>query len=165
MRHALPLNRRSRTGAGYAAAAWGFAFGAVSVYWALGGTAGKETIAEDIEDVPLANDPAIVAGTAVLKLLAGLLALALVQPWGRSIPRRWLLAAAWSAGGLLTLYGAANLIDHGLMVAGVRDTPEVLGSRAARWHLLLWDPVWLLGGILFLAAARDFRRVGETRSS
>ncbi len=45
------------------------------------------------------------------------------------------------------------------MVTGLRDTPEVLGEQAARWHLLLWDPVWLLGGVLFLAAALHHRRV------
>lgn len=144
------------------ACAWAFAFAAVSAYWALGGDVGIETIAADITRVPLANNPAIVWGTAGLKALAGLVALALVRPWGRRFPRRSLVAAAWIAGVLLTLYGGANLIDHGLMVAGVRHTPEVLGERAARWHLLLWDPVWLLGGILFLAAARQSQRTEES---
>ena len=106
----------------------------------------------------MANDPAVVWGTAGAKALAGLLALALVRPWGRAFPRRALLVAAWSASALLALYGAANLVDHGRMVAGLRDTPEVLGERAARWHLLLWDPVWLLGGVLFLAAAWQYQR-------
>ena len=101
----------------------------------------------------MANDPAVVWGTAGAKALAGLLALALVRPWGRAFPRRALLVAAWSASALLALYGAANLVDHGRMVAGIRTTPEFLGERAARWHLLLWDPVWLLGSVLFLAAA------------
>ena len=68
-----------------------------------------------------------------------------------------LTVATWLAAVLLTLYGGANVIDHGAMVIGFRDTPEVLGERAARWHLLLWDPVWLLGGLLFLAAARHRR--------
>jgi hypothetical protein len=69
-------------------------------------------------------------------------------------PQRLLIAEVWAAGLLLTLYGVANLVDHGRMVAGLRETPPVLGEQAARWHLLLWDPVWLLGSILFLAAQR-----------
>ena len=105
----------------------------------------------------MANDPAVVWGTAGAKALAGLLALALVRPWGRAFPRRALLVAAWSASALLALYGAANLVDHGRMVSGLRDTPAFLGERAARWHLLFWDPVWLLGGVLFLAAAWQAR--------
>lgn len=129
----------------YAAAAWAFAFAAVSAYWALGGTAGVETVAAEISRVPLANNRAFVGATAALKALAGLLALALVRPWGERLPRQLLLAAAWLAGALLTLYGVANLIDHGRMVAGLRAIPPVLGERAARWHLLFWDPVWLLG--------------------
>jgi hypothetical protein len=56
---------------------------------------------------------------------------------------------------LLTLYGAANLVQHGLMEAGIVDTPDGLGSDAVTWHLALWDPWWLLGGILFLLAARE----------
>jgi hypothetical protein len=115
------------------------------------------TIAADIAQIPLANDPVVVWATAALKALAGLLALALVRPWGRWFSRRLLGAAAWATGLLLTLYGVANLVDHGRMVAGLRDTPAVLGEQAARWHLLLWDPVWLLGGILFLAAAKHHR--------
>jgi hypothetical protein len=73
-------------------------------------------------------------------------------------PQRLLIAEVWAAGLLLTLYGVANLVDHGRMVAGLRNTPAVLGEQAARWHLLLWDPVWLLGGVLFLAAAQYHRR-------
>ena len=144
---------------GYAAAAWAFLFAAVSAYWALGGEFGLETIAADISRVPLASDPAVVWGTALLKALAGMLALAAVQPWGRLLPRRPLLVSLWSCGALLTLHGLANLIDHGRMVAGFRDTPEVRSERAARCHLFFWAPWWLLGGVMFLALAWRCSRV------
>jgi hypothetical protein len=144
--------------AAYGAAVWAFAFAAVSAYWAIGGELGRETIAADIAQIPLANDPVVVWATAGLKALAGMLALALVRPWGRLFSQQLLVAAVWATGLLLTLYGVANLVDHGRMVAGLRDTPAVLGEQAARWHLLLWDPVWLLGGLLFLAAALHHRR-------
>lgn len=147
--------------AAYAAGAWAFAFAALSFYWAAGGTAGADTIGDIIKGRPLARDPGFVAilwATGALKALAGLLALALVRPWGRLIPHWTLLTATWGTGALLTLYGGANLAVRGLMAVGVMSTPASMRSVAARWHLVLWDPWWLLGGILFLAAAWGYSR-------
>lgn len=93
-----------------------------------------------------------------MKSLGGVLALALVQPWGRHFPRWLLLAAALGGGTLTALYGGASLIQHGLMVAGVITIPQGLGITAARWHLLLWDPWWLLSGLLFFAAGWYYLR-------
>jgi hypothetical protein len=146
------------TWAAYAACLWAFAFAALSFYWAAGGEVGIRTIARDVDEVALASEPLIVAGTGVLKVLAGLLALALVQRWGAFIPRRLLLVATWGAAAVLLLYGGASLVQHGLMLADVVSTPEVLGERAVRWHFFLWDPVWLLGGALFAAAAWYYQR-------
>jgi hypothetical protein len=147
--------------AAYTACAWALLFAAPSFYWAAGGTAGADTIGDAITGPALARDPAFVAilwGTGALKALGGLLALALVQPWGRHFPRWLLLAAALGGGALTALYGSASLVQHGLMVAGVIAIPSGLGITAARWHLLLWDPWWLLGGILFLAAGWYYLR-------
>jgi hypothetical protein len=96
--------------------------------------------------------------TGALKVLLGLFALALAPPWSRRIPRRLLLAAGWSAAAFLGLYGLANLIQHGLMVSGAIALPEGLGRASALWHLVLWDPYWLLGGTLFAAATRRYQR-------
>jgi hypothetical protein len=49
-------------------------------------------------------------GAGVLKVAGALLALALVRPWGRAIPRRLLGGAAWAVSAVLTAYG-------GLLVA------------------------------------------------
>ncbi|MGI8855695.1 MAG: DUF3995 domain-containing protein [Thermomicrobiales bacterium] len=142
--------------AGYAACIWAFVFAAISFYWAAGGRAGAATNAPAITAHVLARDPgwiAILWATGVLKVVAGLLALALVRPWGRVFPRWLLMIAAWGAVALMGLYeGAASMIQHALMVTGVIATPTGLGSRSARWHLLLWDPWWLVGGLLFAAA-------------
>ena len=69
------------------------------------------------------------------------------------MPRWRLRAAAWAGGGLALLYGAASLVQHALMLTGVIAAPARLGRIAARWHLLLWDPWWILGGVLFVATA------------
>jgi hypothetical protein len=147
----------SRVAVAYAAAAWAFLFAVPSFVWATGVKAGSKTIAADIEEAGIA-DPLLLVVTGVLKVLAGLVALALVRPWGRVVPRRLLLVAAWGAAAIFCLYAAVNFVDHGLMESGARSIPDALGADALRWHLLLWDPWWLLGGILFAAAAWQFGR-------
>lgn len=144
---------RSRPWAGYAAAAWAFVFSLQSFYYAVGGTAGVATFPPSLVTPLLAREPAAVAtmwATGVLKVIAGVLALALVQHWGRKIPRRLLLVAGGIAVAIMGIYeGAASWVQHALMVAGVIDIPAGLGRRSAYWHLVFWDPWWLVGGLLF----------------
>jgi hypothetical protein len=140
----------------YMAAAWAFVFAAMSFYWAAGGTAGASTLGETITRAGREREPLFVAilwGTGALKAIAGVGPLALARPWGGRIPRWISLVATWSAGVLFALYGGANLAVRGLMAAGAIETPASMHSTAARWHLLLWDPWWLLGGVLFIVAA------------
>ncbi len=153
---------RSLAWAGYAAWAWAVAFAALSFYWAVGGRFGVETNAPAITKPVLAGDPGWIALlwlTGVLKLIAALLALALVRPWGRALPRWLLLAGGWGAFAIMAVYeGAASLLQHALMVAGAIATPAGLGETSARWHLALWDPWWLLGGLLFGLATWAYQR-------
>lgn len=165
---AAPTGRsRSLAWAGYAACAWAFLFSAQSFYYAAGGAAGATTWPPAIAQGVLDRDPtwvAIMWGTGALKVIAGLLALALVRPWGRLVPRWPLLIAAWGAAAVMAVYeGAASWVQHALMVAGVIGIPAGLGATAARWHLLLWDPFWLIGGILFAAAAWSYQRRSPER--
>ena len=139
-----------------AAAAWAALFALASLYWALGGEAGGETLGVEIERMARERDPAFVAqlwAAFVLKALAAVLALALWRGRGGR-PARVL---AWVTGAGLTLYGALNLVQHALMATGAIATPDGLGEAAVPWHLALWDPVWLIGGVLFLLAARASR--------
>ncbi len=61
-------------------------------------------------------------------------------------------------GGFLTIYAVALLAQHTLMELDVVDLPTDISHAENRWHLLLWDPIWLLGGICFLLAARRPQR-------
>ncbi|KAB1910126.1 DUF3995 domain-containing protein [Micromonospora sp. AMSO1212t] len=146
--------------AGYGACIWALLFAGLSFYWAAGGLVGQGTIGPAVEEPALAREPAFVAllwGTAVLKLLAAPLGLALATGRPRWVPRWLLLLGGWGAAALLSLYGLANLTQHLLIVAGVVDLPAGLGS-ALPWHLFLWDPVWLSGGALFTLAAISYTR-------
>jgi len=141
---------------------WAVAFAAPSFYWAAGGRVGAGTIGPAIESLALARDPAFVTllwVTGVLKLLAAVLALMLVVPGLRGpLPPRLVGSAGWTAAVVLLGYGIANLVQHLLMWTGPIPVPAGLGTAALRWHLALWDPVWIIGGVLFTLAAVEHSR-------
>lgn len=148
--------------------AWCLVFAAISVYWLLGGTVGIPTLANAIQEAAAEDDRGFRITTWVtvgLKVLGGLLALATIQPWGRMIPRQLLLTLLMGAGVLLTLYGAAGFVEKALMVAGVIDTPDAMGEGPARWYLAVWEPWWILGGVLFLLTANAMRLPSIPRTS
>ena len=58
-------------------------------------------------------------GAGILKVAGGLLALALVRPWGRAVPRRLLLGTAWAARMVLTAYGGLLVAVGTLVLTGV----------------------------------------------
>lgn len=164
VRAAPDVASRSTTWAGYAACAWAFVFATPSFYWAAGGTAGMGTLGPGI--AALARDPwfvALVWATGVAKLLAGLLALALVRSWGRRVPRWVLLAGAWVGGALLVFHGGDFIIQGTLALGGIVDVPESAPWAAIRWYTFLWGPWFLVGGMLFCLAAWHYQRESHSR--
>lgn len=147
--------------AAYAACVWAFLFAGLTFYWIAGGTAGVSTIGEAITGPATSGDRAMQAVlwlTGVLKIAAGILALALARRWERARLRLFLLALAWIAAAILLFWGAVNWIEFALMDLGVLRISASLGTRAVRWHLLLWEPIFIIGGALFSLAAYRFRR-------
>src|SRR3984885_2580362 len=97
--------------AAYAAAAAAFGYALVSLYWAAGGRALLSTVGGYVQHLTDQGGavPVIVALAVVLaKVAGGLLALALVRPWGQAVPRRWLLAGSAAVSLLLVGYGRKN---------------------------------------------------------
>jgi hypothetical protein len=137
----------------YAAFAWATLFAALSFYWAAGGDGLVTTLAHTLRADAAKRDAGFVAtiyATAVLKLAAAALAISLVRPWPAPRLRRGL---AWAAGVGLTLYGLAGEVEKILMKTGAIDVPKSFGHDAVDWYLFLWEPVWILGGVLFLLSA------------
>src|SRR5215471_12547997 len=92
------------TVAAYAAAIVAFAYALMSLYWALGGHALVSTIGGYVEQFARRGGalPGLIALAATLaKVAGGLLALALVRPWGRMVPRSWLLSGSAGVSALL----------------------------------------------------------------
>lgn len=150
--------------------AWGavvvaFAFAAVSLLWATGSTLGLDTLGGTVERLGRARDPALLSANAValvLKVLGGVLALALVQPWGRRLPRRPLLSLGWAGAAVLVVYGVLQVTSVALVAAHVVVPDEVLSARALRWRLLLWEPWFLVWGVLLAGATLRHQRLRPT---
>ncbi len=84
-----------------------------------------------------------------------------MRPWGRALPRRLLLALAWLAAGVLILHVVAGTTQTALAAAGVLAVEGTSYEGHVGEYVLweaVWEPFWLLGGVLFglaaLAAAR-----------
>lgn len=149
----------------WAAAVWAFIFAGITFYWAAGGTAGASTVGSEITSLASRNwafFSIVLWVDAISKVLLGLLALAIVQSWGRIFPRRFLLVSSWVIGLLMALYGSVQLTVTGisalLMITGVISISPSVDWPGIEGHLAIWDPYWLLGGLLFLLAAKSAPR-------
>ncbi|WP_423747281.1 DUF3995 domain-containing protein (plasmid) [Haladaptatus sp. SPP-AMP-3] len=133
-------------------------FAAMSFYWALGGTAGINTVSLGQE---LAGKPWFITVlwlTGMLKLGGGVLALALVQSWGKLLPRRGVLIAAWGVSALLVFHGSDFIIQGALTENGLIDLPAPAVWTATHWQTFMWGPWWLLGGIAFCVATWNYQQ-------
>lgn len=143
----------------YGACLWSFLFAALSFYWALGGTAGADTVSPEIAQLARSGVAWIFAVlwiTAIVKVLSGFVALALVQAWGKKIPRWLLLILAWGAGTLLFVHGSLFFIVGVLALSGAISVSTPI--MVLHWYTFLWGPWWLLGGILFLVPTWSYFR-------
>lgn len=108
----------------------------------------------------------------VLCVVGALVGLALTQPWGGQLPRWLMLLFTWAGGLALTLHALYGFVVHGLVAVGAitwtqvqqwAGAPVVPMSAEAVGELILssmliWNPWFLLGGILFLIVAHSAGR-------
>lgn len=135
-----------------AAFVWAVVFAVAHGAWALG----------DCTGLPAADCEAGLAGWFfAYNLIAGALcavgaavALALLRPRGRLAPRSRLLARI--GGWVLVVRGGVGLVQDALVLGGA------VGSGG--WEpTMAYDPWFLLGGVLFLLAARSAQAAGVER--
>lgn len=141
--------RSSRRWLGYAACAFALPYPLLKLYWALGGTIARSAVGTtSVEGFPI--------GETVAFALVGLLALALVQRWGRLVPRRLLLVVAWAAAGALLTMGALAGFGSLAQALGLVDGPARFGSDG--WIVYLVYGSWLLLGVALGGAVVDYQR-------
>ena len=151
----------------YAAAVVAFAYALMSLYWAVGGHALVSTIGGYVEQFARRGGalPLLVALAAALaKVAGGLLALALVRPWGRVIPRGWLLSGSAGASALLVASGGLTVLLGALVLSGVIHPAGSVDRTALRWHVGVWDLQFLVWGILLAPAIAGYWRRTATRT-
>jgi hypothetical protein len=149
------------TATAYAAAIVALAYALISLYWALGGHALVSTVGGYVEHFARRGGalPVLVALAATLaKVVGGLLALALVRPWGRVVPRGWLLIGSAAASVLLVVYGGLNVLLGALVLSGVIHPTGSVDRTALRWHVGVWDLWFLMWGILLALATVGYWR-------
>lgn len=164
---ASPTRSWSSIWAGYAASVWALVFALLSFYWALGGTAGLESVSPTtVEFVRTGSSVAVatVLATGILKLLGGVFALALVRPWGGKFPRRGLLVSGYAGAIVLAVHGADFLLRGALWQLGFLSVPETVDSAVITGYTFLWGPWWLLGGLLFGVATWNYSRQRTDRT-
>jgi Protein of unknown function (DUF3995) len=135
--------------AAYGAAVWALSFSVLHFLWAAGWYVGlnEESARKAFQQRWfLVYD--LVA--AVLCALAVVVALALVRPWGRRLPRRLVGMLAWSGTAILALRGGAGLAQS-LYIAVTEKNVFALFE--------LWEIWFCVGAVLFgLSTWRFWRR-------
>jgi hypothetical protein len=146
----------------YATCAFTIAYGALKLWWAVGGTLlmAEAPLPSGPRQRLLAGDAEMVMGhwaSVVVSMLGVLIALATVRAWGR-LARRWmLLIPASVACVFMVLRAVLQAIGDIQMLADAQATYEI--ARLARWDLFFWSPYFLVWGVLWgLTAWRYARR-------
>jgi hypothetical protein len=132
---------------------------AISAYWAVGGTELLDTVGGSIARWGRDGGATVrlaLAAIVVLKLVAAWLpARAVGVPCPRAVRRLAGLEAA-----ILTVYGGV-LTCTGLVVqAGFVGVGAAADWKALDWHVYLWDPWFLVVGLLISVALRRTRSAG-----
>jgi predicted secreted protein len=156
-------------GAAWAAFAVGLLYAAISVYWGLGGSWLLDTVGASLTQAGRSASALVVLAVwcAVgLKVIASVLPLLAVGAVGVGAVRvgavgvaaagsrlpRLIRALTWVEAVILTVYGLI-LTAVGLLVqAGVISPSANADHRALEWHAYLWDPWFLVWGLLVTAA-------------
>ncbi len=139
----------------------GVLYAGVSVYWGLGGTWLVDTVGGSIAKEARAGNAGVllvVWAAAILKLVAALLPLAALRRLRGPASNRKLSVLTWVEAAILTAYGLVLTVPGLLIQAGVIHESATADHRALVWHAYLWDPWFLIWGLLVGAALLRERR-------
>ncbi|MHB1789022.1 MAG: DUF3995 domain-containing protein [Acidimicrobiales bacterium] len=145
---------------GTSAASWaalgvGLAYAAISAYWATGGTWLLDTVGGAFERLGHSAGPAVLVGlwaVVLAKTVAAGLPVAVNRGLGRPSLRGVLRRLAWLTGWVLAAYGLVLTVPGLAIQAGLLHAGTHADRRALAWHAYLWDPWFLVWGLLVIAA-------------
>ncbi len=158
-RSMVPPDGRPGTRTALVACLVGLAYAGISAYWASGGTWLLATVGGSLarRGGHGAGVVAAVWAAVVLKAVGALVPLVVVRRVLEAGWARRALVVAWVEAGLLVVYGFTWSATE--ILVEVAGSPPASKRRAYAWHAYLWDPWFLLWGLL-IAAALLRRRAG-----
>jgi Protein of unknown function (DUF3995) len=139
----------------------------IHLYWALGGTWGLPGGAATarVPGLHLAN-----AIVSVLLAVGAALVFGLSRLWARRLPALVMLAPLWLGSVVSISHGLYGMVTKGLYVAGTHSAVSYPGrltaaqkNHAALLDLGVFEPWFLIQGLLLLFAGRWFARTGAGR--
>jgi len=136
---------------GRIACAWAVAFAALHFYWALGGSWGLSVSAGPLAEERPAWFVAVgLWGVGMLCLVGGALGWLLARPRPRGLAGRVVKGLGWCACAVLLIRGIAVEV---LLLTGTAGPEIDVSPRQRLWTLTLWNPWFLVGGLVFGLAA------------
>lgn len=165
-----PKQPRKRPGLAAARAALlvGVLYAAVSVMWGLGYTWLLDTVGGKLESSARAGSAATksaVWAAVLVKLIGAVLPLSVVRPPDNVRLSRWLRVLTWLEAVVLIGYGLVLTVVGLLVQAHVVHTNVTADHRALAWHAYLWDPWFLVWGLLVLLVVRQTRAGGAAEET
>lgn len=133
----------------------GLLFAAVSVYWGLGGTWLLATVRASLAEPGGASTETLLVAAwvpAILKLIAAVLPLLALRQLTSPVWDRRVRVLAWLEAGIMIAYGMTLTVAGFLVQADVVHASASADHRALAWHAYLWDPWFLIWGLLVAAA-------------
>lgn len=150
------LPARSALIAAYGAFVLGLAYAAVSAYWGVGGTGLLRSVGGVFQRAGEHGGVGAIALVwliTLLKLIAAALGPAAVgHPALDRRRHRQIRVLAWAATLIFVVYGGVLSIAGWLVQLGVISAGSHADHYALRWHAYVWDPWFLLWGLLLAAA-------------
>ncbi len=159
-------HNRPGSAAALAACAVGLAYAGISAYWASGGTWLLSTVGASLAR-PGGPGPVAVAvvgvwAAVVAKVLAALVPLVVVRAMFEGGWARRASVLAWIETIVLVVYGFTWSATE--ILIEIFSSPPASERRAYAWHAYLWDPWFLLWGLLAATALLRRRTGARTRS-
>jgi hypothetical protein len=141
----------------------GLLFAAVSIYWGLGGMWLLDTVSHSMAEQSRAGDSAVFLAAwvaAVLKMIAVVLPLLALRPMTRVAWVRRARTLAWVQVAVLMTWGVLQTVGSLVLLTGVIDSST--DHRVLAWHAFLWDPWFVVWGLLVAGALRSSRARATT---
>jgi Protein of unknown function (DUF3995) len=141
----------------------GVLYATVSAYWGFGGTALLDTVGGAFQRAGRTSSAGLIAVvwvTVLLKLFAAIIGLVVVirRPPLAAAQRGVVVRMAWAAAVFLILYGGVLSITGWLVQLDIVSPAANADHKALRWHAFLWDPWFLVWGLLLAAGLARSRQ-------